>query len=373
MEHGMDRGGKKDWRRIGLRYGLAVIAVVAAGLLRWWLERTFGNLYAAFITFYPAVLLVAITLGGGPGVMATLLSAAVVDFFFIPPYNSFAVVGIGETISLAIFACTSLGLCWVSHRMRQLGWARAFAAAKALEAEELARRNEELRRSNHDLEQFAYVASHDLQEPLRMVTSFGGIIEDRYRPALDEKGREYLRFIIEAGQRMQSLVKGLLDYSRVRGQDHPEPVALGECVREALANLKAGIEEAGATVAVGELPTVPADRRQMTQVFQNLIGNAIKFHGDKPPRIELSAARDGGQWLVRVTDNGIGVDPRYAERIFEIFQRLHGREKYPGTGIGLAICRRIVEGHGGRIGVKPALEGGSTFWFTLPGEAKGSA
>ncbi|MCY2928001.1 MAG: ATP-binding protein [Planctomycetota bacterium] len=371
---------------MAIRYALAAAMVIVAALLRWWLERTFGNLYAAFITFYPTVLLAAITLGGGPGVVATLLSALIVDFFFMPPYHSFGVAGTGEIISMAVFTCTSLGLCWVSQRIRRLERMQALAAVKAQEArelaqlnerisrqsEELTRQNEELQRSNHDLEQFAYVASHDLQEPLRMVTSFGGILEERYRPVLDDKGREYLSFIVEAGQRMQSLVRGLLEYSRVRGRGRPEPVALGECVQEALANLKTSLEEAGATIAVGELPTVQADRRQMTQVFQNLIGNAVKFRSDKPPRVELSARPDKGQWLVRVADNGIGVDPKYAGQIFQIFHRLHTRDKYPGTGIGLAICRRIVEGHGGKIWMEPALDGGSTFWFTLPGECSGS-
>ena len=203
-----------------------------------------------------------------------------------------------------------------------------------------------------------------------MVTSFGGILQDRYQEALDAKGQEYLAFIVEAGQRMQSLVQGLLDYSRVRGQRRREPVGLGECVTEALANLRASIEETGASVDLGAMPTVEVDRRQMIQVFQNLISNAVKFRSEKPLQIKVSARPDGELWIVRVADNGIGIDPKYADRIFQIFQRLHTRDKYPGTGIGLAICRKIVEGHGGTIWMEPAPEQGSAFCFTLAAAAR---
>ncbi|MCY2927204.1 MAG: ATP-binding protein [Planctomycetota bacterium] len=368
----MNRDGNTDWRRTALRYVLTVAIVAAAAVARWWLEVQFGNLYAAFITFYPAVLLVAITLGAGPGIVATLLSAATVDFFFMPPYGCFAVAGAGEMISLVIFTGTNTGLCWVTQRMRRLSRMETFAAAKAREARELAdlneriaRQNEELQRSNRDLEQFAYVASHDLQEPLRMVTSFGGILRDRYDQALDAKGKEYLGFIVEAGQRMHSLVRGLLDYSRIRGRRRNEAVNLGACVAEALANLRTSIDEAGATLEVGEMPALEVDPGQITQLFQNLLANAVKFRADRPPRVEISARPEGATWIVRVADNGIGIDPRYAERIFQIFQRLHTHEAFSGTGIGLAICRKIIEGHGGRIWVESAPGQGAAFCFTL--------
>lgn len=206
-----------------------------------------------------------------------------------------------------------------------------------------------------------------------MTTSFSGILQDRYGQTLDAKGREYLGFIAESGQRMHSLVRGLLDYSRVHGHRRHEATDLGACVADALAGLRTSIEESGASLVVGEMPTLDVDAGQITQVFQNLIANAVKFRTDKTPRIEISACSDAAWWTFRVVDNGIGIDPQYAERIFQIFERLHPRDRFPGTGIGLAICRKIVECHGGRIGAQSRPEGGSIFWFTLPAGVKETA
>ncbi|HEX8274216.1 MAG TPA: PAS domain S-box protein [Longimicrobiaceae bacterium] len=233
--------------------------------------------------------------------------------------------------------------------------------------EELAARSEELERSNRELEQFAYVASHDLQEPLRMVASYTQLLARRYRGRLDEDAEEFIGYAVDGVTRMQALINDLLAYSRVgtRGGSF-EPVEVDAVLERVLASLGPAMEDAGATVTHDPLPTVPGDPVQLGQLLQNLVANAVKFRGEAPPRVHVSAERDGDGWTFSVADNGIGIDPEYADRIFVIFQRLHTRAEYPGTGIGLAICKKIVERHGGRIWFEPAPGGGTVFRFTLP-------
>ena len=234
-------------------------------------------------------------------------------------------------------------------------------------AEELARRAEDLARSNADLEQFAYVASHDLQEPLRMVTGYCDLLQRRYKGKLDTDADDFITFAAEGAQRMQELVRGLLEYSRVGPHAKIEvPIDSGEAFERALANLRVAVDESGATVKRGRLPTVLADATQLEHVFQNLIGNAIKFHGHLTPLIYVKAARQDGMWRFSVKDNGIGIDVRYADKVFAIFQRLHGRGEYAGTGLGLAICKKIIERHGGSIWFESEPGHGTTFYFTLP-------
>ena len=235
---------------------------------------------------------------------------------------------------------------------------------------ELAQTVEELRRSNADLEHFAYAASHDLQEPLRQVASFVQLLALRYGDRLDENGRQYIDQAVEGAKRMSTLIKGLLDYSRVSTQARTiTPTDVGAVLEEVLSDLHLSIKEAGAQVAADPLPTVPADRIQLAQVFRNLISNAVKFrHPDRPPTVRISAHRQDGAWEFRVCDNGIGIESVYYERIFEIFQRLHTRRYYEGTGIGLALVKRIIDRHGGRIWVESQFGEGSTFFFTIPVE-----
>jgi signal transduction histidine kinase len=232
----------------------------------------------------------------------------------------------------------------------------------------LDRRTEELERSNTELEQFAYVASHDLQEPLRKVASFTQLLERRYKGQLDERADQYIAFAVDGAKRMQVLINDLLSFSRV-GRVTREHVEIGadELIAQALANLSLAVEEAGATVTVAaDMPPVSVDAPLLVGVFQNLIGNALKFRGDGSPEIAVGVADGDGEWEFSVADNGIGIEPDYADRIFVIFQRLHPKDAYPGTGIGLAMCRKIIEYHGGRIWLDTSVPSGTTFRFTLP-------
>ncbi len=241
-------------------------------------------------------------------------------------------------------------------------------AARAIEA-----KTAELERSNQELEQFAYVASHDLQEPLRMVSNYTQMLARRYKDKLDADANEFIEFAVDGAKRMQALIHDLLEFARVgtRGKEF-KPVPGGQVAREAVANLTGAIEEAGADVVIDPLPTLACDATQLAQVFQNLIGNAIKFRRpDARPIIHVSARRSAPGWVLSVHDNGIGIEPRHFDRIFQMFQRLHGRSEYAGTGIGLALCKKIVERHGGRIKVESEPGKGTTFSFTIPDTGAG--
>lgn len=233
--------------------------------------------------------------------------------------------------------------------------------------EAIAEYAEDLRRSNEELEQFAYVASHDLQEPLRMVTSYLQLIEQRYGERLDDDAREFIGYAVDGASRMKTLINDLLAYSRIqRSQAEFEPVALESVLEQARYNLQLSIEDTGAVITHDPLPEVQANPLQMTQLFQNLIGNALKFRDDRTPEIHIGVKRERGYWHFSVKDNGIGIESEYLERIFLIFQRLHGRQEYPGTGIGLAICKKIVDKHGGQIYAESTPGEGTTFHFTIP-------
>ncbi len=227
-------------------------------------------------------------------------------------------------------------------------------------------RTRDLQRSNLELEQFAYVASHDLQEPLRMIVSYLQLLERRYAASLDAEGIQFMKFAVDGGQRMQTLIQDLLAFSRVHTHRKPfESVDLNTTMRSVLADLKVVIAETGATITQDTLPTVRGDPTQLAQLFQNLVSNGIKFRSKDAPRIHVSAERGGHEWRFGVQDNGIGIDPQYFGRIFAIFRRLHSRDEYPGTGIGLAVCKRIVERHNGRIWVESEAGKGAKFYFTI--------
>lgn len=259
---------------------------------------------------------------------------------------------------------------WTSFEidlLQQLAGQLSIALYQAHLLEERTRAIEGLRRSNEQLQQFAYVASHDLQEPLRGIIAFSEMLTEECAPQLDQNAQEYLQFIIDSGQRMRQLIRDLLAYSRVETRGRTlEPVDCSQIIEIVLNNLRLAIQDNQATIQAKNLPIVLADSMQLAQLFQNLIGNALKFRGKSNPVITITANHEEHHWRFQVIDNGIGIDPQYSERIFNIFQRLHNREEYEGTGIGLAICRKIIERHGGSIGVQSQLGQGSSFWFTIP-------
>jgi light-regulated signal transduction histidine kinase (bacteriophytochrome) len=229
----------------------------------------------------------------------------------------------------------------------------------------------DLKRSNAELEQFAYVASHDLQEPLRKVASFCQLLQQRYGGQLDERADQYIGFAVDGARRMQDLINDLLSFSRVGRLETPfTEIDCALLVTAVQADLSRVIDESGAEISTGTLPVVRGDTGLLRVVFQNLLANAIKFRGEASPVVHLGAERDDGFWRFRCSDNGIGIAPEYEDRIFILFQRLHPRTQYEGTGIGLAMCRKIVEHHGGRmwLDTEPGNDGGSTFYFTLPAQ-----
>ena len=316
---------------------------------------------------------------------------------FVKPYGVRSVVGFGDQLpdgeffAVIIFAkvCISsasaklLGHLALSSRMALLAQRRSAnqTEAQILSLDRLLRNYERivseqeqhlhqtmarLAASNADLEQFAYVASHDLQEPLRAVASYCQLLERRYSNELDDKARQWIQHAVEGAVRMRTLILDLLEYSRVDRKGSPFAAAdVAHAVGQAVDNLSTAIEETGATVRYDRLPNLTVDFGQLSRLFQNLIGNALKYHGNDPPRIEVTAVDQGNHWQFAVADNGLGIEPQYFDRIFVIFQRLHTRGEYPGTGIGLAVCKRIVERHGGRMWVTSTPGQGSTFYFTI--------
>jgi light-regulated signal transduction histidine kinase (bacteriophytochrome) len=240
-------------------------------------------------------------------------------------------------------------------------------SARAGAEETIRRRTEELLRSNEDLERFAYMASHDLKEPLRTVSAFTKLLAKRYRGRLDDDADDFMQYMLDGIQRMEQLITDVLVYCRVgSGEITRRRTDLNEVVDRAVENLKEAIQESKAQVGHARLPIVLGNESELLQIFQNLLGNAIKFHGPEAPVVTVSAERRDSEWVLAVEDNGIGIEPRYAGKIFELFTRLNTIADYPGSGIGLATCKKAVEHHGGRIFLKPKSNSGATFYFTLP-------
>ena len=335
-------------------YGAMVLFLISVGMLCARADRgvmakvssnSFGGIMARRLL--PATFLIPIILGWlqHRGQRSGLYGAE-------PGLALFAVANVLVFLSVVWWGVNSL------HRMD----------TKRRQAErELQETAAKLARSNADLEQFAYVASHDLKEPLRAISGSIQILQERYKDKLERGADEVIKHTVDGATRMQTLIDDLLTYSRLTTREAPlEATDCSQIVQEVLANLKSAIDESKAIITYDALPVVKADSTQLLQVFQNLIGNAIKYRSQRTPRIHIGVEDKGNEWLLAISDNGIGIAPQYADRIFRIFQRLHTRKEYSGTGIGLAVCKKIVERHGGRIWLESELEEGSTFLFTLP-------
>ena len=276
-------------------------------------------------------------------------------------------MGIVMALLLALAAYFAMKAWFKEQEVEAVNRELVHENAERRRAEEaVARHAADLERSNAELQQFAYVASHDLQEPLRIVAGYVQLLARRYQGRLDAEADEFIAFAVDGATRMQGLISDLLTYSRVGSRGRAfEPVRCEDVLKQSLASLKLMIEESRATVTHDPLPTVTADAGQLHQLFLNLISNAVKYRGGTPPAIHIAAADRADAWQFSVRDNGIGIDPKYFERIFVIFQRLHGKDEYPGTGIGLAISKKVVENHGGRIWVESQVGKGATFYFTI--------
>jgi signal transduction histidine kinase len=402
-------------RSEALRYSVAVGIVALSLLARVALDPVLQD-ELPFVTFFVGIAAAAWFGGLGPSLLSVALGFVAAEWFFIGHGHAqllatprdFAMAGcyflVAAIIVLLGNAIHKARECAASRQAeleREIGkrrraeeelrgaqdeleyrirvrTAELSGAMEAQEAEKkaLAHKSAELERSNAELQQFAYAASHDLQEPLRMVANFTQLLAERYASRLDDDGREFIAYAVGGAARMQALIQDLLAYSRVGAKGRGfEPVNCNEAFGRAVSNLYASIGESAALVSHDELPVIQADATQMVQVFQNLVGNGIKFKGADPPRVHVSAVRNADDWVFSVRDNGIGIEPRYAERIFVIFQRLHRPEDYPGNGIGLALCRKIVERHGGEIWLESQPGQGSTFFFSIPvdGQRTGSA
>ncbi|MGQ0503266.1 MAG: sensor histidine kinase [Panacagrimonas sp.] len=401
-------------------FALAVAAVAAATAARWLLNPYLGS-HLAFLTYFLAVLLTAWKSRLAPSVFALLAGAVVGRFCFVEPRYSLSLSTFSDYVLLIDFwrylitGIATIALCEAmrsAQRKAEDNMALSERRAQQLEREVLATRaaqdelqqardeleervrlrtaelallNESLVRSNRELEQFAAVASHDLQEPLRKVQAFGDRLQDKYADVLGEQGNGYLERVLTSASRMRRLIDDLLAFSRVATRGQPfVPVDLAALAREAVIDLEARIEQTEGQVEIGELPTVDGDPTQIRQLFQNLIANGLKFRKpDLAPVVRISGQIVEGIPVpaapvtdvvvapvlfcrLTVTDNGIGFEQQYVDRIFQVFQRLHGRNEYEGTGIGLAICRRIAERHGGSITASSAPDEGASFIVTLP-------
>jgi signal transduction histidine kinase len=390
------------------RYGVAVGCVGFSLLARVVLDPILGD-QAPFVTFFAGIAAAAWLGGLGPALLSMALGFVAAELFcvhhshgrwmaspldFVMAGSYFLVASTIVIVSDAMYKARATALARQIELETEIG-ARIKAevavrltrdeldlqvkrpaaelqqAVESLERERksLFRKSAELERSNAELQQFAYVASHDLQEPLRMVANFTGLLAERYGAQLDDDAREFMAYAVGGALRMQALIQGLLAYSRVGANrdSNLKPVNCNELLGRAVANLYTAIHDSGALVTHDELPEVLMDPAELVQVFQNLIGNALKFKGANFPLIHVSAVQQASEWVFSVRDNGIGIEPQYAERIFVIFQRLHRPEDYPGTGIGLTICKKVVEREGGRIWLESKPGRGATFFFSIPG------
>jgi signal transduction histidine kinase len=355
-----------------------------------------------FLYAIGAVIITTLIGGRGPGLLCVVFCVLCSSYYFLEPKNSFLIYGYSNLVRLSIFSILSTTLILIisrlqrssdelkklnlelenridertkylreaNHALEDTNRILIVEIAQRQEAEEVAKQHEEeLIRSNVELERFAYMSSHDLKEPLRMITNYSQLLSRKLNDRIDQDCQDYLHQVIDASKRMNELIRDVLAYCEI-GSTHKrwKQADCNLLFQRVLQNLSLSIHETRAHVTADPLPLLYVNEVEILQLFQNLVSNALKFHGERPPRVHLSCKREKGDWLFSVRDNGIGIDSSYQQRIFEIFQRLHTRTEYPGTGIGLAICKKVVENHGGKIWVESITNEGATFFFTLNSE-----
>jgi signal transduction histidine kinase len=356
-------------KRVVWAYGAAIAATAAATGLRLALAPWVGAALP-FFTYIVATLVVAWYFGIGPALLNIALSVAAGWYFFVSHTTTspFYIGSSTDRITILGYVIVGVAASFLLDLQRKtLEKVRREVSRRQATERELLITNSALARSNEDLERFAFAASHDLQEPLRMVTAYSRLLAQRYSDQLNDDARVLIDNIVDSATRMRELIADLLAYTQVGSEpQRPGEVAdLNKILEHVKANLTASIAETGASITAGQLPILQGHAVHFTSLFQNLISNAIKYRGEDPPCIRISAQQKSNEWQFAVVDNGIGIDPEYHDQIFEVFKRLHSRA-IPGTGLGLATCKRIVESYGGRIWVESRAGQGSTFFFVLP-------
>lgn len=348
------------WRLpVVIEAALLALSTFAAGFLVF--ENGFGlsDHFPLEFVCPPIVLWAALRFGRRETVLVNFVLLGIAMHGSLNGHGPFVLTDRNESLILlqsymAVTAITGLVVAAVVDERKRL-------------QQELVMRAEDLDRSNKELEQYAYVASHDLKEPLRMISSYSHLLSQRYRDKLDDKANGFLDYIERNVHRMQEFIDGILEFSRISGtQASNETVSLDAMLKESLSYMEGTIAKTQAQVTSDPLPSISCNRMEIRQLLQNLIGNALKFRGEAPPRVHIGARRSDHEWIVSVSDNGIGIDPQHAARLFEMFYRLHSAAQYPGSGIGLAVCKKIVERHGGRIWFESKPGAGTTFYFSLP-------
>lgn len=339
---------------------LIIILVIISCLLIYYFEIILKtSILVAHFFYFPSIL--ACLWWKRKGLFIPVFLAIILIIFnLIPEYDFFNLETLNNFLRAISLIIVGIVVCFLSEHISK----------REIEFNVIM---EDLRRSNEDLQQFAYVASHDLQEPLRAIVSFSQLLEDKYQDKMDKDGKEFIHFITDGAKKMNTLIKDLLSYSRITTHAKPSKINnIEEVLKDALYNLQESIKESGAVITYDQLPILKVDKTQFTQLFQNLISNAIKFRREEPPKIHIGLIKVNDEWMFSIKDNGIGIESKYFGKLFNIFYRLHTKEEYPGTGIGLPICKKIVQRYAGKIWVKSEIGKGTTFYFTVnPEKIKG--
>lgn len=336
-----------------IRFLIILILIIISCLLIYYFEVILNtSILVAHFFYFPSILACLWWKRKGL-IVPTFLAAILIIIHLILDYDFFTLDTINNFLRVGSLIIVGIVVSFLSEHITK----------REIEFNEIM---EDLRRSNEDLQQFAYVASHDLQEPLRAIVSFSQLLEDKYKNKIEKDGKEFIHFITDGAKKMNTLIKDLLSYSRITTHAKPSKLTnLESILKDALFNLQESIKESGAVITYDKMPILKVDKTQFTQLFQNLLSNAIKFRRKETPKIHIGVNKINDEWIFSVKDNGIGIESKFFDKLFNIFYRLHTKEEYPGTGIGLPICKKIVQRYGGKIWVESEIGKGSTFFFTI--------